>query len=352
MQSARSSNLAVIAVARALVLALGIAAGTSAQAQGKWVQGPPIPQGANEVIGALVGGQVLIYGGQDAKSAPMGIFWKFDPASGQWSKLPPNPVAVHHAQAVGVGNRMYLFGGFRYPDSGAGGWFPENKAWMFDLDTQAWTRLPDMPTPRGALAAAHADGKIYVIGGAKIPEGVKIEALAGGGPVDLLGTVEVFDIKTQSWSSRKPMPTPRNHMDASHVDGKIYVIGGRVGSCFSGGWSTNVFMNEAYDIATDTWATRAPMPTARSGTATAIINGRISVLGGEGWIDDFGGVFRTHEIYDPKTNSWSRAARMPTPRHGFAAAAIGGRIYAVSGVNNAGGAGSQSIVAVNEVFEP
>jgi N-acetylneuraminic acid mutarotase len=79
---------------------------------------------------------------------------------------------------------------------------------------------------------------------------------------------------------------------------------------------------------------------------------KIHVLGGEGWIDDFGGVFRTHEAYDPKRNAWARLARMPTPRHGFAAATIGDKIYAVSGVNNAGGAGTLSVVNVNEIYEP
>jgi hypothetical protein len=43
---------------------------------------------------------------------------------------------------------------------------------------------------------------------------------------------------------------------------------------------------------------------------------------------------------------------MLTPRHGFATAQIGRRIFAVSGVNNAGGAGTLSVVAVNEVYEP
>jgi N-acetylneuraminic acid mutarotase len=94
------------------------------------------------------------------------------------------------------------------------------------------------------------------------------------------------------------------------------------------------------------------MPTPRSGTASGVIDGKISVLGGEGWLDDFGGVFRTHEIYDPKTNVWTRAARMSKPRHGFAAAVIGRKLYAVSGVNNAGGAGTLSVISDNEVYEP
>jgi hypothetical protein len=43
-------------------------------------------------------------------------------------------------------------------------------------------------------------------------------------------------------------------------------------------------------------------------------------------------------------------ARMIAPRHGFAVAEVGKHIYAVSGVNNAG-AGTLSVVPVNEVYE-
>ena len=71
-------------------------------AQGAWKQGPPIPQGANEVIGGAIGGSILVYGGQDATSKPMGIFWKFDPGSGQWTQLPSNPVPVHHGTSATV----------------------------------------------------------------------------------------------------------------------------------------------------------------------------------------------------------------------------------------------------------
>jgi N-acetylneuraminic acid mutarotase len=332
------------------VVSLGIA--PAAKAQGKWHSGPPIPQGANEVIGAAIEGQVFVYGGQDPQNKAQGLFFKFDPAKNEWSALPSNPVPVHHGASVAIGHKFYVFGGFRLPDTGKVGWYPEKKAWVFDVDTQKWSELPDMPTARGALAAVAVDKKIYVIGGAGIPKGAQLpDGLTPGGAVELLGTTEVFDTETNSWSALASMPTPRNHHSVAYAGGKIYAIGGRVGSCYSGGWSSNVWMNEAYDIATNTWSTRAPMPTARSGTGIAVVDGRVHVLGGEGWIDDFGGVFRAHEVYDPTTNSWSRAARMITPRHGFAAAEIGKTIYAISGVNNAGGAGTLSVVAVNEIFE-
>ncbi len=324
-----------------------------AHAQGKWHPGAPIPEGANEVIGAQVGGQLYVYGGQDPQSKPQGLFFRYDPAKNEWSRLSGNPVPVHHGAAAAVDGKFYVFGGFRLPDSGKNGWYPENKAWVYDTASQQWSALPPMPTARGALAAVAVGKKIYVSGGATIPSGTQLpDGLVGGGSVELLGTLEVFDTETNKWSSLRPMPTPRNHHSIALVDGKIYAIGGRVGSCFSNGWSSNVWMNEAYDIATDTWATRAPMPTARSGTGIAALDGKIYVLGGEGWVDDFGGVFRANEIYDPKSNSWSRGARMITPRHGFAVADIGHAIYAVSGVNNAGGAGTLSVVSVNEIYEP
>jgi N-acetylneuraminic acid mutarotase len=334
-------------------LAFAIAASPCAHAQGKWHNGPPIPEGANEVIGAQVGGLMLVYGGQDPQSRAQGLFFKFDPATNQWAKLPSNPVPVHHGAAAAIDRKFYLFGGFRLPDTGKVGWYPENKAWVFDLDTQQWSALPPMPTARGALAAVAVGKKIYVNGGANIPAGMQLpDGLSPGGPVELLGTMEVFDTETNAWSTLRPMPTPRNHHSIAFVDGKIYAIGGRVGSCYSNGWSSNVWMNEAYDVAGNTWMTRAPMPTARSGTGISVLDGKIYVLGGEGWIDEFGGVFRANEVFDPKANSWSRAARMLTPRHGFAAATVGPAIYAVSGVNNAGGAGTLSVVNVNEIYEP
>jgi N-acetylneuraminic acid mutarotase len=337
----------------ALLLSISLAATVSASAQGKWHAGAPIPQGANEVIGGAMDGQMFVYGGADPTNKPMGIFYRYDPAKNEWASLPSNPVPVHHGASATVGRKFYVFGGFRLPDTGKlGNWYPENKAWMFDLDTQKWSALPNMPTARGALAAVAAGKKIYVMGGARIPQGTSMpDGLFGGGPVELVGTNEVFDTDTNTWSTLAEMPTPRNHHSVEVVDGKIYAIGGRVGSCFSAGWSSNIWMNDAYDIATNTWTPRAPMPTARSGTGIAVIDGKIHVLGGEGWIEDFGGVFRAHEVYDPKTNTWSRYPRMLTPRHGFAAGGIGRALYAVSGVNNAGGAGTLSVVSVNEIFE-
>src|SRR4029078_13170516 len=56
------------------LFALTLGMTPAAHAQGKWRTGTPIPQGANEVIGAEIDGQVLVYGGQDPGNKSMGIF--------------------------------------------------------------------------------------------------------------------------------------------------------------------------------------------------------------------------------------------------------------------------------------
>ena len=77
---------------------------------------------------------------------------------------------------------------------------------------------------------------------------------------------------------------------------------------------------EAYDIASNTWATRAPMPTARSGTGIAVVDGTVHVLGGEGWVDDFGGVFRVTDQLQQK-HGLTRSFDTPISECGLVAAA-------------------------------
>ena len=321
----------------------------------------PLPQGVNEVVGAVVDGRLYVYGGErmqtrhlhggmSLRTQPLGMFWAYDPDTDSWTRLTANPVPVHHGAVAAVGKRFYLFGGFRLPNTGNIGWYPENKAWVYDSETQDWSELPPMPTPRGALTAAAVGNKIYVAGGAKIPSGVRLpDGLNAGSPVEILGTMEMFDTETKTWTALRPMTLPRNHHDIAYLDGKLYAIGGAVGSCV-GGWASNVPMNEAYDIATDTWSTSAPMPTARSGIGAAVIDGKIYVVGGAGWVDERGGVFRTNEAYDPKSDSWVEETPMPTARHGFAKGVLDGKLYTVSGVSLMNM--MLSVMALNEVYTP
>ena len=104
---------------------------------------------------------------------------------------------------------------------------------------------------------------------------------------------------------------------------------------------------EVFDPATNTWSSRAPMPTGRSGHAAAVVRGCLYVFGGEGNTSAANGVFPQSELYDPGTNSWTSLAAMRTPRHGIGAAVVGNRIFVPGGANVQG----FGAVAAHDVFE-
>jgi N-acetylneuraminic acid mutarotase len=105
------------------------------------------------------------------------------------------------------------------------------------------------------------------------------------------------------------------HAGAAQFNGKLYVVGGRTESSDSSSSWINLNTNEMYDPISDTWTSKAPMPTDRSGlTAAASADGNIYVIGGDN-VFSFT-VFDSNEKYDPKTDKWSPEAPMPTARHG------------------------------------
>jgi len=343
---------ATIAAASAVTMALACG---PALAQGKWSSLKPIPQGEEEVYGTSFGGKLYVMGGLGVFPGwePKQMLWSFDPATNEWTKLPNIPEGVHHVGLTASGDKLYAVGGFTIarPATGLPAWVATNSVWIYDINAKSWSKGPALPTPRGGLTATLVGNKIYAIGGAKNPE-YSTPELRPNVPVENVATNEVFDIAAGTWSSAAPMLTARNHHGASAIDGKIYVVGGRIGSTFIIGLSNNVSTTEVYDVAKNTWAAVPGMPTPRSGIGTAVLNGKMHVVGGEAYINDLVGTYRTHEAYDPKTNSWQRLPPMPTPRHGLAAAEIGGKMYAVSGSNVAGGGGPHEGVNVNEVYDP
>lgn len=141
-----------------------------------------------------------------------------------------------------------------------------------------------------------------------------------------------YDPATNTWATKQPMPTPRADGIAVAVfENKIYVVGGRI----IGGSTTGI--NEVYDPATDLWETRTSMPTARQGLSANVANGKIYLIGGLiPNLPDIPNANTFHstnitEVYDPTTNSWTTAASIPTRLFTYASAVIDDKIYIISG---------------------
>lgn len=149
------------------------------------------------------------------------------------------------------------------------------------------------------------------------------------------GNNEAYDPTSNTWSTKASMPTPRV-TGGGVVNNILYVVGGNPGD---GTGSTAVL--EAYDPATDTWTTKAPMPTARSDFVTGVVNGILYVVGGYANNQ----YLVTVEAYDPVTNTWTTKAPLPAPRFG-GAAVVNGILYVVSGLD------AQNNVGTVDAYDP
>jgi len=327
--AATSFTVAAISLGLTLGLTLLLAPGP-AQAQ-KWSTAAPIPVGAEEVYGIAAGGKLYVFGGLAPGWKPMGMVFEYDPAADRWTRKRDMPAFLHHVALATINGRIYMFGGFQLPEKGPAAWAPVNTSWEYDPVADSWRALAPAPMARGAHNAVVIDNRIHLIGGAALHADTKETALHPARPHRAVGTHEVYDPATNGWSTRAEMPTARNHAAAGVVNGRIYVIGGRLGSVFIT-TATNTDIVEEYDPATNQWGRLlAPMPNARSAVAWGVHDGRIYVVGGEMRTRDLWGTFTAVDAYEPKTNSWIRMPPMPMPRHGLAADFIGNRLHIVSG---------------------
>jgi N-acetylneuraminic acid mutarotase len=191
-----------------------------------------------------------------------------------------------------------------------------------DEAEDSWVSKAPMQQARGGLGVAAVNGKIYAIGGSTA-SGLYPPNLKGG----FVGTNEEYDPATDTWTFKKPMPTPRSDFAIAVYQNKIYCIGGTIGTekvdvVYSRFISTGA--NEVYDPATDTWETKASMPKAGMQLQANVVNGKIYLIDGS-----------LNQVYDPATDSWTSKAPMPAVPHSYSvwnpiSAVVDNKIYILS----------------------
>lgn len=172
-----------------------------------------------------------------------------------------------------------------------------------DLAPGAWATATTGPAARYRAGAASDGTNVYIFGG-------------GDGVGGYLADVWKWNAATETWTQLADMPTGKQNIQGTYLNGRIYVPGGYNGA--------HITENAIYDIATNSWTTGAPLPVAHTG-ATAAYAGKIY---------DFGGnTANTRlDIYDPETNTWTQGADFPTSITYGRAITIGDYIYYVGGI--------------------
>lgn len=197
-------------------------------------------------------GGLYAIGGLNSNSETLGSVEVYDAVADRWRDGPDLPTPRNRLSAVELGGRLYAIGGRDARGDSA-------VVEAFDPASRRWSRVADLPKPRHGHVSVAFRGRILVLG-----------------PTT---DVDEYDPGTDSWRSLAPMKSPKPFGGAGVLDGRVYAIGE----------TTEVFDGER-------WSDRAAMPAGRSRFATAAVEGRIYVLGGEG----------EHKViaYDPFSDRW------------------------------------------------
>lgn len=193
-----------------------------------------------------------------------------------------------------------------------------------------WTERAAAPIILAETAVAQDGAQITIVGG--------WTQAGGGSPL-----VVRYDAMNDTWSQLPPYPLPIHHAQAAALDGVVYVFGGAAtGALLPGtvvgtypkGWPI-VAHSFRLDAGASTWTPIAPLPEARGLGGAAVVDGKIVLVGGT----TMGGEYLARvDVYDPATDSYASAADLPTLRDHLSVVADGGRVYALAGRSNAGGA--------------
>jgi N-acetylneuraminic acid mutarotase len=234
-----------------------------------------------------------------------------------WTTKTPLPEAIGGVKAATVNGKIYVIGG--------------EANFEYNPDTDNWTSKKPMPTARTSFEIAVYQNKIYAIGGSS-------------GWTQETGTIcsdanEVYDPSTDTWETKAPMKTMRTGLEANAVNGKIYLIGGYLRQNYTVS-NTKSSLNEVYDVATDSWATKEPVPYPAYDYASAVVNNKIYIIG-----------WNRTQVYDPESDSWSHTTPSPTTVIGAVAGATTGimapkRIYVISGIQGIEGSN------ITQVYNP
>jgi uncharacterized protein (TIGR03437 family) len=245
---------------------------------------PLLAQGQYTADGSnfYVIGQVLF------GTPPVFSVQRYDPVANAWSSegLAPPPVSFYIGEAVPLDGKIYIPGGI---DSN----FVASKQHLaYDTAANTWANRAEMPVYAFNYGVAVDDqrGVYYHIGGYSSPDGEFFNPSA---------EVRMYDPNTDTWTDLPPMNHDRSYLNATVIEGKLYVAGGY-------SETGDPLVGEVYDFETGQWSLISPLHSVRYHPANAVVR---DAAGNPYWLfigDRSTQVALDAEAYDVRNNRWIR----------------------------------------------
>jgi hypothetical protein len=241
------------------------------------------------------------------------IVLMFSAAHAQWV---PIDSPVNHPQREShsccwdpVNDRIYMLGGALFPGGEA-----TNLCQRYDPDSNTWTDMAPMISPRYLFKGVYCRGKLYAMGG-------KTDSC------NVIDSCEAYDIATNTWALIASLPSPiSRHQAVVWRDSLVYVLGG-----YS---STRVWV---YNTFTDVWSSASEMPIECEYSDACVIGDTIYFAGG--WVRARGAgdsAMRVGVIdsASPLNITWSWGPRLPASRSFGPVVAMDGKVYWFGGLDD------------------
>jgi hypothetical protein len=257
---------------------------------------------APEFFGYLFGaapnrsGQWVVYsfGGTDGEGGSGFGVSAYNVSTNTWSGRSSRAIGFQMNGVSKLGSRLYFSGGW---DFGTGSKAALKALWAYDFVQDRMIRRADIPIFSAEGVSGVIDGKLYVLPGACSGD---LWPTPGYCEVERTRRFFVYDPATNGWSTRAQSPHFHRQGASAVIDGKLYVVGGFRGV----GGNGPVRDLDVYDPATDSWQSLAPIPIGGLATG-ATLAGRFFVV-----VHTFQGttsVIRAF-AYNPGTNTWAARA--------------------------------------------
>ncbi|MDC8098535.1 Kelch repeat-containing protein [Chryseobacterium rhizosphaerae] len=160
---------------------------------------------------AIHNGKIYVFGGSGLSGAKNTVFSNkfqvYDIASNTWNSLPDMPTARETKGKI-VNDKLYVIGGFNGT--------PSRLINVYDLNTNLWIKQYTMPSGISGHALAVSDNKIFIVGG-----------------FNNQTFLAYFDTTTNTFHQLSSNMIPRRHAAAEVYNNKLYIIGGSTTSLTS-----------------------------------------------------------------------------------------------------------------------
>lgn len=153
---------------------------------------------------AIHNGKIYVFGGSGlngtTRTAFTNKFQYYDIASNTWNSLPDMPIAKETKGKI-VNDKLYVIGGFNGTSS--------NLIDVYDLNKNLWTNQYTMPEGVSGHSLAVSDDKIFIVGG-----------------YDNQTFLAYFDTNTNELHELSSNMIPRRHSAVEIYNKKLYILGG------------------------------------------------------------------------------------------------------------------------------